>query len=135
MRIEDEENINWDLIIDKDKMAENPGLLPFAHTIGGAVIKPEDTGKIKGRAIMAMRQQTDVQMTQLYRQMEILAQQAQKLKERVIISERIYDAAVGFEPLIGQTYFLYVRKNGIDVLSLVGPNEWGRSFPIRKISR
>ena len=24
--------------IDKDKVAENPGLLPYAHTAGGAVI-------------------------------------------------------------------------------------------------
>jgi len=132
MNINDEDEINWDLIIDRDKMAENPGLLPFAHTIGGAVIRPEDTGKIKGRAITAMRQQTDIQMTQIYKQMQVLAEQAQKIKERVIISERIYDAAVGFEPLISQTYYLYVRKNGVDVLSLVGPREWGRNFPFEK---
>jgi hypothetical protein len=33
--------------IDKDKVAENPGLLPYAHTAGGAVIRPEDKGKIR----------------------------------------------------------------------------------------
>jgi hypothetical protein len=33
--------------INKDKVAENPGLLPYAHTAGGAVIRPEDMGKTK----------------------------------------------------------------------------------------
>ena len=37
--------------INPDKVAQNPGLLPYAHTAGGAVIKPEDTGKTKGRSI------------------------------------------------------------------------------------
>ncbi len=32
--------------IDPDKVAENPGLLPYAHTAGGAVIRPEDKGRI-----------------------------------------------------------------------------------------
>ena len=56
--------------IDKTKVAENPGLLPYAHTAGSAVIKPEDLGKLKGKSILAMRQQTDRQMNQLYQQME-----------------------------------------------------------------
>jgi|GEM_PF-89187 len=118
--------------IDKDKMAENPGLLPFAHTVGGVVIKPEDTGKIKGRAVTAMRQQTELQLAQIYQQMQLLAEQANRIKQRVDVSERIYTAVVGFEPLIGQTYYLYQRKDGTDVLSLIGPHEWGRSKPFEK---
>jgi hypothetical protein len=62
--------------INPDKVAENPGLLPYAHTAGGAVIKPDDMGKVKGRSVLAMRQQTDRQMNQLYEQMEVLARQA-----------------------------------------------------------
>ncbi|MFM8487219.1 MAG: hypothetical protein ACKOCH_12865, partial [Bacteroidota bacterium] len=62
--------------IDKDKVAENPGLLPYAHTAGGAVIRPEDKGKIRGLAMTAMYDQTDRQMEQLRRQMETLMSQA-----------------------------------------------------------
>ena len=114
--------------IDKTKVAENPGLLPYAHTASSAIIKPEDLGKLKGRSILAMRQQTDRQMNQLYEQMEILAKQAKALAERKEISERIYEATVGFEPIINETYYLYERENGEDLLSLVSPEEWGRSF-------
>ncbi|RXK52316.1 DUF2452 domain-containing protein [Aquirufa rosea] len=114
--------------INPEKVAANPGLLPYAHTAGSAVIKPEDMGKTKGRSVTAMRQQTDRQMNQLYEQMETLAKQAKLLAERKEISERIYDAAMGFEPIINETYYLYEKENGTDLLSLVAPHEWGRSF-------
>jgi hypothetical protein len=114
--------------INPDKVAQNPGLLPYAHTAGGAVIKPEDIGKTKGRSILAMRQQTDRQMNQLYEQMEVLAKQAKLLADRKEISERIYDAAMGFEPIISETYYMYEKEDGTDLLSLVAPHEWGRSF-------
>ncbi len=114
--------------INPEKVAQNPGLLPYAHTAGGAVIKPEDMGKTKGRSVKAMRQQTDRQMNQLYEQMEVLAKQAKLLSERKEISERIYDAAMGFEPIISETYYLYEKESGQDLLSLVAPEEWGRSL-------
>ena len=114
--------------INPDKVAQNPGLLPYAHTAGGAVIKPEDTGKTKGSSILAMRQQTDRQMNQLYEQMEVLAKQAKLLADRKEISERIYDAAMGYEPIISETYYMYEKEDGTDLLSLVAPHEWGRSF-------
>ena len=114
--------------INPEKVAQNPGLLPYAHTAGSAIIKPEDMGKTKGRSVNAMRQQTDRQMNQLYEQMEVLAKQAKLLAERKEISERIYDAAMGFEPIISETYYLYEKEDGTDLLSLVAPHEWGRSF-------
>lgn len=114
--------------INPDKVAENPGLLPYAHTAGGAVIKPDDMGKVKGRSVLAMRQQTDRQMSQLYEQMELLAKQAKTIADRKEISERIYEATMGFEPIISEIYFLYEKEDGSDLMSLVAPEEWGRSF-------
>ena len=114
--------------INPEKVAQNPGLLPYAHTAGSAIIKPEDMGKVKGRSVKAMRQQTDRQMNQLYEQMEVLAKQAKLLAERKEISERNYDAAMGFEPIINETYYRYEKEDGSDLLSLVAPHEWGRSF-------
>jgi hypothetical protein len=112
--------------IDKDKVTENPGLLPYAHTVGGSVIKPIDKGRVKGNALQAMEEQTDMQMAQLYQQMELLAAQAEKIKQRKEISEKVYLAEMGFKPLIGHSYHLYARKDGKTVLSLVGEYEWGR---------
>ena len=86
--------------IDKDKVAANPHLLPYAHTVGGALIKPEDKGRIKGRAVSAMYEQTDMQLDQLRKQFELLAQQAKEIQDRVTISEKIYLADIPFSPLI-----------------------------------
>ena len=114
--------------IDKDKIAEMPSLLEYAHNIGSALIRPEDTGKIKGRALTAMHEQTGMQMGKLYEQMQFLAQQAKEIQDRVSVSERIYTAKIGFEPIVSHVYYLY-QKQGKDVLSMVAPKEWGRSFP------
>lgn len=115
--------------IDKDKIAENPHLLPYAHTVGGAVIKPIDKGKVKGQAVAAMYEQTDMQLDQIRKQVELLAAQAQAIHDRVEISENIYQAEMSFKPLMSHIYHLYVRKNGKYVLSMIAPDEWGRSCP------
>jgi hypothetical protein len=67
----------------KEKPTESPGLLPYAHHSGSAIIKPEDKGKITGRAVAAMHSQTDMQMAQIYDQMRLLADQAKKIQSRI----------------------------------------------------
>ena len=121
------EEDNWVNPIDPDKVAENPHNLPYAHTVSGPVIKPEDKGKIKGRALAAMEQQTNMQLDQIKEQMNLLAQQARDLQDRVEISNIIYDAEIGFTPLIGHEYHLYKKDNGKYVMSMIAPSEWGRS--------
>jgi len=114
--------------IDKDKTAENPGLIEYPHTIGSVVIKPEDRGKLKSRALSAMREQTGKQLAQIQKQATLLAKQAQELQKRVEISEKIYLAELSFEPFVGHVYHLY-NKSGLFKLYLVGPNEWGKNRP------
>ena len=113
--------------IDKDKITETPGSLPYAHHTGSALVKPEDQGKLKGRALSAMEHQTDMQLHQIYEQMQLLAEQAKKLQARKTISERIYGAEMRFEPLINHVYFLYEKDSGDQLLSLIAPEQWGRS--------
>jgi hypothetical protein len=118
-----------DLEKEKEKITDYPGLIQYAHNVGSAIVKPEDKGRIKGNAIAAMHDQTDRQFRQLFEQMQTLVQQAEYLKKRVQISERIYQSQMGFKPVINKVYYLYHRKNGTDTLSMVSPEEWGRSFP------
>ena len=113
--------------IDKDKTTDTPGTLPYPHHIGSITVKPEDTGLLKSRALMAMHEQTNIQMNQIQKQVELLMKQANELKERVEISEKIYEAQLSFEPIIGKIYHLY-SKEGIFKLLLIGPEEWGK-FP------
>lgn len=118
--------------IDIDKVAENPHLLPYAHTVGSSVIRPIDKGRVKGLAVSAMYDQTESQLDQIREQVALLAAQAEKIHRRVEVSEKIYLADIGFKPLIGHTYHLYERKNGKEVLSMVSPKDWGRSMPFER---
>jgi hypothetical protein len=121
-----------DLEKDRDKITDMPGLIEYAHSVGSAIIKPEDKGKIRGVAVAAMHDQTDRQFHQIYKQMKTLVDQASYLKKRVEVSERIYTADFGVDPVYTKDYYLYHRKNGSDVLSMISPEEWGRSFPFEK---
>lgn len=111
--------------IDKDKTAENPGLLEFPHHIGSAPVFKNDRTLIKNKAMSAMIEQTNAQWQQIQQQLELLKQQADKLKQRIEFSERIYNAQMNFEPVIGKVYYLYHNKKNIsDVLMMIQPNEW-----------
>jgi hypothetical protein len=121
------DNSNFVNPIDPDKITDNPGLIEFPHTVGGAMIKPEDQGKLKGRAVAAMEFQTDMQLNQIYEQMQLLANQVKTLNDRKTISQFIYTAEIRYEPFINHIYHLYTRENTTFLLSLVGPNDWGRT--------
>lgn len=116
----------------KDKISDNPGLISFPHSVGGAVVKPTDKGKIKGRAMAAMKEQTERQLQQLYEQMQTLARQANDIKRRVEVSERIYLGQMNFEPIIGQIYYLYEKEDKKDLISMISPHEWGSMMPYRR---
>lgn len=113
--------------IDPDKITETPHSLEYGHHAGSALVKPEDKGKLKGRALSAMEHQTDMQLSQIYEQMQLLADQAKKLSDRKAISEIIYDAEMRFQPLINHVYHLYQKEDGSYLLSLIAKDQWGRS--------
>jgi hypothetical protein len=74
-----------------------------------------------------MNQQTDMQLSQIYEQMQLLAAQAQKIQVRKSISDYIYQTELRFEPLINHTYHLYRKADQKLMLSLIGPQSWGKS--------
>jgi hypothetical protein len=79
-----------------------------------------------------MEEQTNMQLTQIRQQIELLALQAQEIQRRKDLSILIYSAKLNFAPVIGQTYYLYEKKNGEHFLSLVSPKEWGTNGPFKK---
>lgn len=112
--------------IDPDKITENPSTLPYAHSVGGAVIKPTKAGVIRSKSLTAMEQQTDMQLSQIKEQIDLLAKQAKMIQDRKMISEKIYSAHIGFKPEINHVYHVYEKEDGQTVLSIIGPNEWGK---------
>lgn len=116
----------------RDKITTTPSTLPYAHNVGSAVIKPEDKGRIKGLAVSAMHEQSQMQLDKVYEQVKVLIKQAEEIKHRVDISERIYQAEIKFKPTIGHNYHLYQKNDGSEVLSFISPKEWGGTMPFDK---
>ncbi|MGY6561480.1 MAG: DUF2452 domain-containing protein [Luteibaculaceae bacterium] len=118
--------------LDSDLYAANPGLMPYAHSVGAPAFRPINIDKTKHYALSAMEEQTNAQLSQLYEQAELLAKQAQAIKTRAEISLKIYASKMSFKPVIGKTYYLYQRKNEEFVLSMVAPEEWGSKIPFAR---
>ncbi len=118
----------------RDKITTTPSTLPYAHHAGSALIKPEDKGKIKGRAVAAMHEQSQTQLEYFYEQLKVLVKLAEDVKSRVDISERIYEAEMKFEPIIGNDYHLYEKEDGSQVLSVISPKEWGKTLPHKHVA-
>ena len=85
--------------------ADLPGLMEYAHTVGGFAIVPEKDGVIRSKAMQAMTEQTQMALDQIKEQMLLLAKQAQDLKRRVEVSAEIYAAKMSFHPQIGLKYY------------------------------
>jgi hypothetical protein len=120
--------------IDKEKISETPHSLPYAHHVGSAIVKPEDKGKIRGKAMAAMREQANLQLRQIQEQIELLKKQAESIANRIKISEKIYLSDLKFEPVIGNTYYLYQNQKKQWQVSMLSPDDWGQNPPYQYIA-
>lgn len=107
-------------------------VLPYSASVSGAVIRHNEEGLIKHKALTAMEEQTNMQLEQIRKQIELLALQAQEIQKRKELSMMIYEAKLTFKPNIGQLYYLYEKKDGNHMLSLIAPKEWGGAGPFKR---
>jgi hypothetical protein len=107
-------------------------VLPYSASVSGAVIKPNEEGIIKHKALTAMEQQTNMQLEQIRKQIELLALQAHEIQKRKELSLMIYNARLSFKPNIGQVYYMYEKQDDSFMLSLISPKEWGKNGPFKK---
>lgn len=100
-------------------------VIPYSTSVSGAVIKATEEGVIRHKALTAMEEQTNMQLEQIRKQIELLAIQAQEIQMRKELSMLIYNAKLSFVPVIGHVYYLYEKKDASHVLSLISPKEYG----------
>lgn len=106
-------------------------VMPYAASVSGAVIKPTEEGVIRHKALSAMEEQTNMQLDQIRKQIELLALQAQEIQMRKELSMIIYNAKLSFSPVIGTIYYLYEKNDNTHFVSMVSPKEWGGSGPYK----
>jgi predicted transcriptional regulator len=98
-------------------------VLPYSASVSGVVIRPTQEGVIRHKVLTAMEEQTNMQLDQIRKQVELLALQAQEIQSRKELSMIVYSAKLNFQPIIGNIYHLYENNDGSYMISI---NEWGR---------
>ncbi len=105
---------------------------PVPMTVSSPVIKAIDKNKIRANAVEAMHMQANQQVAMLRKQAELIMQQVKDIEGRLVISEQIYQADMRFKPVMGQIYHLYENEDGKYLVSLIAPNEWGKSKKFKR---
>lgn len=108
-------------------------VMPYSTSVSGAVIKPTEEGVIRHKALSAMEEQTNMQLDQIRKQIELLALQAQEIQMRKELSMIIYNAKLSFTPVIGNMYYLYEKQDETHIVSMISPKEWGGTGPFKKL--
>ncbi|CAM4107669.1 DUF2452 domain-containing protein [Flavobacterium antarcticum] len=97
----------------------NAHLLPYATSVGAPAIRIDDLVSWKSRGITAVNKEFEAKFNDLKLQYESLIQEFEW-------NEIVYNSKFSFEPVFGEMYHLYRGKDGLNFLSLIGPDEWNR---------
>lgn len=100
-----------------DNVAESPGLLPYGTNVSAPAIKVEDITAWKSINAVKVNHQLQTKFNEL-------KEEYKKLVEEYKWNELVYNAKFSFEPVIGQTYHLYIGRDGNIFLSMIEPNQW-----------
>ena len=103
-----------------DNVADNPGLLPYASNVGAPVIKPDDVDTWKNQKVVKTNHYFETRYNEI-------KEQYKKLIESYEWNKLVYESNFKFEPIKGETYYLYQRDVGL-FLSLIEPEQWNQIF-------
>lgn len=95
-------------------------LLPYASQASGPVIKIPNVDAFKQKGVEKVSKQ-------LQTELEELQDKIKKFVKSASDTQRVYTAKFKFEPLVGETYFLY-KGDKEDYLSLIPPEQWKKKF-------
>ena len=102
-----------------DNFAENKALLPYGDSVSAPAIRPENIDDWKLRGVNKVNKQFKTKFDEL-------KEEFKQLLEEYQWNELVYQSKFGYEPVIGDTYHLYIGKDGNPFLSLIAPNEWNK---------
>jgi len=105
----------------KDKVEIKFNLLPYGSNVGAPNITKEDVSVFLQNSTTKYNHFVEQKFDELMTQMNNLVNSYK-------LNEVVYNSEIRFEPIMGDTYFLYERKNGQKFLSMITPQEWKMSY-------
>ncbi|WP_396159254.1 DUF2452 domain-containing protein [Flavobacterium sp.] len=113
------ENKKPDNIVYSEDKGYNASMLPYSTSVGAPVIRIDDLVSWKSRGISNVNKQFENKFNELKLQYENLMKEYEW-------NELVYNSKFSFEPVIGEIYHMYRANDGMNFLSLIGPNEWNK---------
>lgn len=104
---------------DEEKQKYVAAILPYATSVSSPAITPDNIDDWKLRGVGKVNKQIE---TKFYE----LRDEYNRLIDELNWNELVYTSKFAFEPVIGETYHLFVGKDEKPFLSLIGPSEWNR---------
>lgn len=106
---------------DEETGKYHAGVLPYASNIGAPKIEPTNVSLWKNTSIKTYNYALENKVKELKDQYDLL------MKEYGV-NERLYNAKMSFDPIIGKVYHLYKDSLGEEFLSLIEPSHWDKEY-------
>ena len=87
-----------------DNVADNPGLLPYGSNVGAPAIKVEDINSWKISKVHKLNKNYEDKFKELQEEYNVMM-------EEFFWNDLIYSSQFNFEPVVGETYHLYKKKD------------------------
>lgn len=104
------------VVFNSETQKYDAAIKPYATSLGAPVIIPTDTLAWKNRSINKINHKVTAKFLELKAEYENMIQEFE-------YNKLIYNSKFSFEPIIGEVYHLYKRKNKETFLSLISPEQ------------
>ena len=108
------------IVWDEEQEEYIARLLPYAAQASGPVIKIPNVDSFKQKGVEKVSKQLQTELEELQSKIKDFVKSASD-------TQKVYTAKFKFEPLVGETYFLY-EGEGEDYLSLISPDQWEKKY-------
>jgi hypothetical protein len=108
-----------DNVVFSEEKRYHANLLSYSTNVGAPAIIMDDVVGWKSRGISNVNKEFENKFNEL-------KMQYQDLMKEYEWNELVYNARFSFEPVIGETYHLYLGGDGVYFLSLIAPEEWNK---------
>lgn len=105
------------VVFNTETQRYDAALKPYATSVGAPVITATDTTAWKNRSINKVNRKIDAKYKELKAEYENMMAEFE-------YNTLIFNSDFSFEPVIGEIYHLYNRKQGNCFLSLISPEQF-----------
>lgn len=102
-----------------DSFVENRMIKAYPTEVGAPKFEPDNISLFKKEKTSKIKKYYSSKFEEMTKEYE-------KLMSEIKMNERLYNASHNFEPISGETYHLYKKESGEELISLISPDQWNK---------